>query len=368
VNESAVADVPAAVPDRRGRTFARSRLVLEFGLLFIGTMAAKELLAITGAVSFPNLLWLPVAVLTLQNGLGSALAAAIIASGLQYVGGLPPELLGEDIYSYIGRIAAEPIAWTGFALIFGHIRSRQIAHAAELQAQLAERTEQCAAVAGLCDDLRRRLEALERQIAAAGQLTDADAAQAIIELHQAGWDDFTERLRRFLVLMTGCPEFTIHLLRADALIPAFQPADDHRSFGDGPILCGDALFEAVVKQGRTLSARRAADSTVLAGRAVMAGPLRGGRSPAGVIGMLSIGGASPDDCSDDLDRRFSLVLSELSRLTAHLMLIERWQAATAGISNGHGTTREAQLEFPDREEDHPLEAPPAKRDAQVALQ
>jgi hypothetical protein len=65
VKESAVADAPAAVPDRRGRMFASSRLVLEFALLFIGTMAAKELLGITGAVSYPNLLWLPVAVLTL---------------------------------------------------------------------------------------------------------------------------------------------------------------------------------------------------------------------------------------------------------------------------------------------------------------
>lgn len=87
-----------------------------------------------------------------------------------------------------------------------------------------------------------------------------------------------------------------------------------------------------------------------------------------VIGMLSIGGASRDDCSDDLERRFSLALSELSRLTGHLVVIERWQAATAGVSNGHGPTREAQLEFPDREEDQPLEAPPAERDAQVALQ
>ena len=37
----------------------------------------------------------------------------------------------DGVYSYIGRIAAEPIDGTGFALIFGHIRSRQIAHAAE---------------------------------------------------------------------------------------------------------------------------------------------------------------------------------------------------------------------------------------------
>src|SRR5262249_31074343 len=151
------------------------------------------------------------AVLTLQNGLVSGLAAAMIATGLQYVVGLPAEQLGEDIYSYMSRVFAEPIAWTCFALIFGHIRSRQIAHAAELEAQLGERDLQCAAVTKLCDDFRRRIEVLERQIAAGEQSSNADMAQALIELQHARWDEFAERLRRFIVLMTGCPEFAIHL-------------------------------------------------------------------------------------------------------------------------------------------------------------
>src|SRR5713101_5895823 len=102
-------------------------LVIEFALMFAGTLLAKQILAATVNVSFPNLLWLPVLVLTLQHGLAAGLAAAIIAAALQYSGGLPGALMTEDMYSYIGRIAAEPVGWTCVALLLGHMRSRQIA-------------------------------------------------------------------------------------------------------------------------------------------------------------------------------------------------------------------------------------------------
>jgi hypothetical protein len=369
VNETAATGEADAAAQRRERMFAIFRLVLEFAFLFTVTVAAKELLAAAVPATYPNLLWLPVAVLTLQNGFGSGLAAAIIATGLQYATGLPPELLGEDIYNYIGRIAAEPIAWTCFALIFGHIRSRQIAHAAEIEAQLVQRNEQCAAVAELCDDLRRRTAVLERQIAAAGQSSSADMAQAIIELHQAGWDDFADRLRRFVVLVTGCPAFAVHLLRTDVLAPALQPADEHRSGMAGPISRGDPLFEAIVNERRILSARRPADRTVLAERAVMAGPIAAAKSPQdGLVGMFSVGGASPDDCSEDLARRFSLALSELSRLAGRLMLIGRWQTATAGTSNGQGQAEGTQIAAPGRGTDEPLRTSPPEPARQAALQ
>ena len=44
------------------------------------------------------------------------------------------------------------------ALLIGHIRSRQIANSAELEAELAEYQQHCAAVADLCADLRTRTE------------------------------------------------------------------------------------------------------------------------------------------------------------------------------------------------------------------
>src|SRR5207249_1928277 len=118
---------------------AMLRLILEFVLIFAGTILAKQILAATVNASYPNLLWLPVIVLTLAHGLAAGLAAAVIAAGLHYSGGLPPAFMSEDMYSYIGRIAVEPVGWTCAALLLGHIRSRQIAATAELQTQLAER-------------------------------------------------------------------------------------------------------------------------------------------------------------------------------------------------------------------------------------
>jgi hypothetical protein len=357
-----------SAPARSTRRSATFRLLLELALLFGGTMLAKQLLTSTASASYPNLLWLPVTVLTLQKGLAWGLAAAVIASGLQYAGGLPAELMSEDIYSYIGRIAAEPIAWICFALVFGHIRSRQIIHAAELEARLAERNQQCGAVADLCDDLRGRVEVLERQIAAAGELSNVDMVQAVIELNHAAWDDFAQRLTRFVVLITGCPEFTIHLLRADALAPASQPTDDHRPAAHNPIPRGDALFEAIVGERRVLSTRRAADVGILAGRGVMAGPLVDGNRQEGVIGMFAIGGASLDDCPVDIERRFSIVLSELSRLAGHLRLTACWDAATAAAMNGHDTAREAKVEPAAAAADKPAPAPAGEPDRQVVLQ
>jgi len=155
---------------RRSRWSATWRLVLEFVLLFGATMLLKQILAATVNASYPSPLWLPVMVLALQRGFAAGLAAAIIASALQFAGGLPPALLTEDMYAYIGRIAAEPVGWTCAAMLIGGVRSRQIAGAAALAAQLAERSRYCDAVADLCADLRQRTEMLERQIAASCRL------------------------------------------------------------------------------------------------------------------------------------------------------------------------------------------------------
>jgi hypothetical protein len=308
-------------------------LIVEFALIFGATLLAKQLLAATVTASFPNLLWLPVVLLALAHGLAAGLAAAIIATALLYSGGLPPALMSEDMYAYIGRIAAEPVGWTCVALLIGHVRSRQIASSAELKAQLAERSQHCVAVADLCVDLRRRTELLERRIAAEAHSSDADVAQAMSELHHAGWDDFVGRLTRFVVLMTGSAEFTVYLVRDGALKFAFQPIDDHRPGADVPVTREDPLFAAIVHERRIVSARCSADCALLAGRGIMAGPLVEGKTSDRVIGMLAIGGASLDDCPDDIERRLSLACLELSRLAGRIRLIDSWQAA--GRSNGH---------------------------------
>jgi len=52
--------------------------------------------------------------------------------------------------------------------------------------------------------------------------------------------------------------------------------------------------------------------------------------------MLLIGGSSLDDYPDDIERRFKLTASELSRLTGRISLLERWQTATAPEAPPYG--------------------------------
>jgi hypothetical protein len=333
------------------------RIVFEFVLLFAIAVAAKHILAASAGGSYPNPLWLPVIVLSLQHGLAAGLAAAVVAAGLQYWDGLPPALMAEDMYAYIGRIAAEPVGWTCVALLIGSIRSRQITQTRELELELAERTRHSAAVADLCDDLRGRAELLERHIAANAHASNVDVAEAVSALHHASLENFAERLTRFVLLMTGAAEFSVHVLHDHALKLAFRPSDEHRPAVD--ISAHDPIFAAITTERRLLSAARAADAALLGERGLMAGPLLGehphpnppphsasqdarerayageGREGA-VVGMLVIGGSSLDDYPDDIERRFRLTASELSRLTGRMSLLERWQTAMSPESLPHG--------------------------------
>jgi hypothetical protein len=323
-------------PPRRSPWSARLRLVTEFALLFALALLLKHVLLAVASGPYPNPFWLPVLVLSLQHGMAAGLAAAVLAAALQLLDGPPPALLTEDLYSYVGRIAAEPIGWTCVALLIGHTRSRQLDHLKELEAEFADQSQQAAVVADLCEDLRARTETLERHIAANAYASNVDVAEAITELHDSTWDNFADRLARFVSLMTGAAEFSILMLRDGALEPVFHPADDHRQAADAVVLSDDPLFAAIVNERRTLSVAHAADKVLLGNRGVMAGPLVDQQAPDRVLGMFAIAGAALDDHPEDIERRFSLTASEVSRLVGRIVLMENWQAAAApGQSNGH---------------------------------
>jgi hypothetical protein len=319
---------------RRSRWSSMLRIGFEFALLFGIAVAAKQIIAASGTGSYPNPLWLPVIVLSLQHGMAAGLGAAVVAAGLQYWGGLPPPLMSEDMYAYIGRIAAEPVGWTCVALLIGHIRSRQIANHAELEAELAERNSHSAAVADLCVDLRARTEMLERHIAANAPSSNIDVAEVVSELAHASWENFAERLTRYVRLMTGVAEFSVHLRRGDALAAAFQPDDEHHLVAD--VAPDDPLYTAIVEERRTLSAARPADRALLGDRGIMAGPLVEPNASDRVIGMLAVGGPSVAVTPEDIERRFAFTAAEVARLADRIGLFERWRsAATPPRSNGH---------------------------------
>jgi hypothetical protein len=52
--------------------------------------------------------------------------------------------------------------------------------------------------------------------------------------------------------------------------------------------------------------------------------------------MFAIAGNAFDDQPEDIERRFSLTLSEIARVLDRIILIEHWHAAAApGEANGH---------------------------------
>jgi hypothetical protein len=321
-------------PLRRAPRPSWVRLAVEFILLFAIAIVLKQFV-VTGT-NYPNPLWLPVVVLSLEHGLAAGLTATILAIGAQYSGGFPPAYLTEDMYSYIGRIATEPVSWACVALLIGHFRSRQIANFAELQAELAERSEHCTVVADLCVDLRSRTELLERHIAANAHASNVDVAEAIGDLHSSGWENFAPRLTRFIVLMTGAAEFSVFLLRDNAFKLVFQPNEQHIAAGDVTVVSDDPLFAAIVNERRTLWGSRMADRDVLGNRGTLATPLLDRNGTGQVAGMLVIGGATLDDYSEDIDRRIALTANEISPFLGRIILIESWHAAAApGQSNGH---------------------------------
>jgi hypothetical protein len=328
--------------ERKSRWPSMLRIAFEFALMFGIAIVAKQVLVAAGTSTYPNPLWLPVIVLSLQHGLGAGLAAAVIAAGVQYWGGLPPALMTEDMYGYIGRVVAEPVGWTCVALLIGHIRSQQIAQARELEAELAERNEHSAAVADLCVDLRGRAEMLERQIAANAQSSNVDVADATIALQHATWEDFPDRLTRFVILMTGASEFSVYLRQEGALRLAFQPTDEHRAMAETVVPADDPLFAAIVNERLTLSAAHHFDRGLLGERGTMAGPLIDPAAPDRVIGMFAIGGSSLDDAPEDIERRFALAAAEIARLAGRISLVDSWHAAAPpSASNGRGARMEA---------------------------
>lgn len=316
------------LPGQRSAWRSFLRVALEFVLLFGAAIALDRVILVDANGPYPNPLWLPVVLLSLEHGLSAAVAAALAGCALYAWFDLPPTLVTEDVYAYLGRVAAEPVGWTCAALLIGHLRSRQIDQVTELQAELAETSKHSAAVAELCANLKSRTEMLERHIAANANTSAIDIAESITGLHDASFDNFAERLTRFIVLIIGTSEFSIYMLRGRTLRLAFQPPDETRHASDLIVEPNDALFAAIVDQRRILAVTRPEDRKLLGNRGVLMGPLLENSASNRVIGMLGIGGADLIDFPDDIERRFRLTCAEISRLLSRVILIDSWQTPT----------------------------------------
>lgn len=309
------------------------RIAFEFVLLFGVAVLLDEVILSDVSGPFPDALWMPVVVLALEHGMGAGLIGALLATALYYGSGLPPAVMSEDLYAYIGRIAAEPIGWTCAALLIGHVRSRQVAQRRELQAALLAEDRECAALAEHCAQLKQRSALLERQIACNAQSSDIEVAEALVALRDADQANCRERISRLVRLMFGAGEASIFLLNGNQLDLSIAPKGEDAEEMKPAIEPGDSLFTAVVEERRALMATCPADKAVLGSRFALAGPLLNQYAADRILGMLGIGGEQLAELPADAERRWTLVSMEISRLVSRLVLTGDMPARARAASN-----------------------------------
>jgi hypothetical protein len=143
-------------------------LVPETITLVLAIVGFDKLLLKSGGVFDPSLLWIPVALMSAQYGVVGGLFAAVISAVAVLTVGMPPQEVGQDFYAYAAVLAGQPSAWVLYALTIGGLRSLQMIHNADLEAELIE-THEAAEKLG---------EGLERSLSEIGRLEARIASEA----------------------------------------------------------------------------------------------------------------------------------------------------------------------------------------------
>jgi hypothetical protein len=256
----------------------------------------------------PHFFWLPVLLLSVQYGTVSGLLAAGAAIAMAALLGWPEQEIGENHFTYLLRIWLQPVLWLATAVVLGQFRLRQIERAAALSREVAELGAQRQAISEHARNLRARCEDLERVIAtrrdpdarlllaALGRMQSPDAKVAETALNEAlalGFGDCTLSVW----LRDGAR------LRLAHRLGAATAASERTSLEPG-----EALYAAIVEQGRLLSVALPGDERELAGAGLAAAPIADANG--GVRGMLLLERAQ----AAEIDEGTALRLAALAGL------------------------------------------------------
>jgi len=233
----------------------------------------------------PHPCWLIVILASVVYGLQTGLAAALLSTAFLLVGNLPDQTMDQDGYAYVFGLSQLPLMWLMAAFVFGGVRQRQLRERAELQARLAETTEQRDVLAGSYGQLKGAKELLEVQIAGSSQTLSAvyRAAGGLDKTDRAEVIAGASELVRAVLKAT---QFSLFALRDGALRPDITFGWDART-SPAEIGAATPLFDAMVRRRCLLAASNPEDRAALDGQGVMAAPLI---APDGgeVVGMLKV--------------------------------------------------------------------------------
>lgn len=261
----------------------------------------------------PHFFWLPVLLISLQYGTVSGLLAAGLAIALSAALGWPDQEIGENHFSYLLRIWAQPVLWLTAALLLGQFRTRQIEQKQDLAGQVEELGKQRKALADYATNLRSRCDALERELARRRDPSTRVLLNALGKLSDETVDARTQ-LSECLELALGPSQVGIFSRSGSSMDLVFrhgagratQPVRDQ-------IPAGDPLFHAIVGDGRPLTVLTAGDEIELSEEGLAAVPIIS-RHSREVIGMLKLEAAEAAELDTAAPARLTLIADQIAPL------------------------------------------------------
>lgn len=236
----------------------------------------------------PSPYWLPVLLMSLQYGTVSGLLAAGVGIAMTMLPGVPEQGVGENHFAYLLRIWAQPILWIAVAVLLGQFRIRQIAVKRELVRQVEELSSQRQALADYATNLRKRCEAIERELAGRDEPVAVELLAALSAVARPD-SDLGAALGHCMALAAPGAVVSVYVLDGQRLRLIARSASGPRCSGADELTAVHPLHRAIVG-GRTISILEPGHEAVLAGEGLVAVPVREAGAEA-VAGMLKLDAA-----------------------------------------------------------------------------
>jgi hypothetical protein len=237
----------------------------------------------------PHPFWLPVVLAACIYGRSVGYAIAILAALLDAALDWSDLAVHSDFYDFLIANSSNAAMWLGAATVFGAFRENHLKQLRETEEGREQRASEAQILSERCRSLVREVAKLESRIAASGGAAAAKTLDLFERLLKSPPAQAFEDYRQALHILIGANGVELHVPLGDSWINALpNEGDAGNQSSDSALLrmCG------IVGAGnRVYSCVRELDRDVLAGRVVLAAPIRS--ADGNLLAVLLVREADP---------------------------------------------------------------------------
>lgn len=257
--------------------------------VFLAAAIAFDILAGAGErfeLVNPHPFWAIVLLIAAQYGTNEALLAAGIASLALRVGNIPPQSVAQDLYDYWWQLLRLPILWFAAGGMIGELCHRHLRSRAVVERRLKETEARESNIRSAFEKLNKVKQGLETAIASQlhSAVTLYQAAKKVERLDPGAVLDGATSLVKAVMSPSKFSVFIMTNAGLELSLAEGWDADDPFPRAYSP---ASDLFRRVIGEREILSVACAEDGRLLAGHAMLAGPLVDSESGE-ALGMLKI--------------------------------------------------------------------------------